>query len=195
MESGQTPEPGSGQHYANVDFEEYSAVKPKDHLPDAGSFEHGRTSSQFPQGMFDLRYRTRLSPPFRKSGFEFDRIKVPMKDAYGVKTEMSEKEYLLVGNESLQKNVDQINSQRSEDDIDNSEILIKEQKWLKRRRKMMRIFGEDSLEAELENKDDELLEGGKVDSKKTGKESTSDKTKKNPSKDTVGVKAVTKIKN
>lgn len=148
LHSGQADAPGSEQYYANVDFEEYSGVRPKNHLPNASSYHQGRNAPHLPDDMFDLSYKTRLNPAFRKSGFEFDMIKVPRKDAYGVKTAMSEKDYLLVGNDSLLKNVDQINSQRSEEDIEMSETLIKEQKILKRRQKMIKIFGEKSLEAD-----------------------------------------------
>ena len=145
-ENTNTLEPGAEQYYANVDFEEYSQVQPKEYMPNG--FEAGKNSSKLPADMFDLSYQPTITHPFRKSGFEFDLINIPPEDSYGVKTAMSEKEYLLVGNESLQKSVDQINSTKTQDDIEISEILIKEQQQLKRRQKMMKMFGEDVLEAD-----------------------------------------------
>ena len=85
-------------------------------------------------------------------------------DVYGVQTEMSEKSYLLAGNNSLQKNVDQINAEKTAEDIEMSEALINEQKQLRRKQRMQKTFGDDSLELALLENDSEKTE--KISDKK-----------------------------
>lgn len=96
--------------------------------------------------MFENSYNPSIRTPFRKIGAEFDAIDIPSKDAYGVNSGMSDKEYLLVSRKLLQKNVDQINVERSGNDIKNSEILIEEGREIKRKERMKNIFGRDSIE-------------------------------------------------
>ncbi len=103
---------------------------------------------QFPAEMFENNYTPPISSPFRRIGAEFDAIDVPTQDAYGVKAGISDKEYLSVSRKLLQKNVDQINKERTSDDVENSEILISEQRKLKRKEKMIRIFGQESVTVE-----------------------------------------------
>jgi|GEM_PF-1187268 len=192
-ENSNTLEPGSEQYYANVDFEEYSQVQPKEYMPNGS--EVARNSSKLPPDMFELNYRAKLSPPFRKSGFEFDLINIPPQDSYGVKTAMSEKEYLLVGNKSLQKSVDQINATKSKEDVEISEILIKEQRQLKRRQKMIKMFGEDSLpldSAKSKNKGEDVKAKSDAKDKMANKkqDKSADKTTQNAPADATKNKAM-----
>ncbi len=142
----------SGQnknYYAYVDVTKFDEKTPQYYFPNGESYEQEvakNPSNSLPQNMFDVSYNTALYPPFRRIGAEFDRIEVPEKDAYGVKTAMSEKPYLLAGNDSLQKNIDQIISEKNADEIEFSETLIREQKQLKRKEKMVKIFGRNSVE-------------------------------------------------
>ena len=128
------------QYYANVDLEEYEQTLPRNFFPDGQVHQKGKSQNSLPRNIFKIRYYTKLSPPFRRSGVDFDAIRVPPQDAYGVTTAMSDKEYLLVGNGSLQKNIDQINSGRNSEDVEMSKILIKEQRQLRRRQKMVKVF-------------------------------------------------------
>lgn len=107
---------------------------------------------QAPVEMFENSYSPSIAVPFRKIGAEFDTIDVPSQDAYGIKSGMSQKEYLLGSRKLLQKNVDQINGQRTSDDVDNSETLINEQRKLKRRVRMIKAFGQESVTVEDEAK-------------------------------------------
>lgn len=136
---------------------------------------------QFPVEMFENNYNPPINSPFRKIGAEFDAIDVPRQDAYGVKAGMSEKEYLLVSRKLLQKNVDQINKQRTPDDVENSEILISEQKKLKRKEKMIKIFGQESVTVEDEAKSSAASKSGDGKNKKSkddaGKNKVVDKDK------------------
>lgn len=134
------------QYYASVDPDEYAETPPRNFLPNGEVYEQGKNAPEaLAKNIFNISYRTALSPPFRKSGIEFDSINIPPQDSYGVITAMSEKEYLLVGNNSLQKNIDYINNSRSSEDVEMSQILIKEQRQLRRKQKMIKAFGFDSV--------------------------------------------------
>lgn len=143
------------QYYANVDSDDFAKAKPKSFYPDSKVYQQGKNAPKsVPDNMFSIPYQTRLSPAFRKSGFEFDLIKIPPRDSYGVITAMSEKKYPLVGNASLQKNIDKIKAEKSAEDIANSEILIKEQKQLRRRNQMIKAFGRDYLRDDNEKREE-----------------------------------------
>jgi hypothetical protein len=117
-------------------------------------------ANPLPENMFEISYYTALHPPFKKFGFEFDQIAIPPRDVYGINTELAEKPYLLSGNKALQKSIDQVIREKTAQDVENSEILIKEQKQLKRKQKMIRIFGdEEQLESsplETKNQSDKV---------------------------------------
>jgi hypothetical protein len=106
-------------------------------------------------GVFDISYNTAEHLPFRRAGVEFDDIEVPDYDVYGVPTKMSDKSYLFPGNASLEKNINHISSAQNPEDIENSETIIKEQRLLKRKQKMIKIFGSDFVElASLEKSEE-----------------------------------------
>lgn len=99
---------------------------------------HGQmNSNRLPEDMFELNYRTANHLPFSAIGSDFDAIKIPQEDAHNVKTEIANKPYLLVESSSIQSAADKINSNRSDLDIKESEILIKEVKKLKREKNML----------------------------------------------------------
>ena len=155
---------GSSEYYANVEAKDYKGTRMQKFLPDNDDYARARSSpSNLPNDIFDITYNTTISPPFSKSGAEFDNINIPLFDAYGVKTEMSEKEYLFAGNDSLQKNIDQINSQKDQQDAEISEILIKEKRELRRRDKVIKIFGKNSsaLDSKPDSKPDSKLNSNK----------------------------------
>jgi len=164
--------PGYG-YYAYVDVAKFGEKIPQAYLPNGESYEQERSknpSNSLPSNMFEVSYNTTLYPPFHRVGAEFDGIKIPAADVYGVKTEMSEKSYLLAGNDSLQKNIDYTIAAKTDDDIEISEILIREQKQLKRKQKMLKIFGQDSVEmASLEEISNSENESGKKSKAKSAK--------------------------
>ena len=178
-------------YYAYVDVEQFGDKLPQNYLPNGEVYERSREniSENAARNIFDIAYNTTLFPPFRRAGLEFDRIAIPEKDASGVKTEMAEKPYLLAGNVSLQKAVDKINAEKTAEDIEISEALVAEQKQLRRKQKMLKIFGKDSVElAELEKKPEK--KSAETSDKKTDKNSdaTENKTptpdlKKDPQED------------
>ena len=137
-----------GGYYAYVDIKKFGARTPRNYFPNAEVYQKSEVfnpTKRLPEDMFYLSYNTDLYPPFSRSGLEFDNIKVPNKDVYGVKTELAEKQYLLAGNGAIQKTVDDIHSKRKKEDVEFSKILIKEQKRLRRREKMIKIIGSDNF--------------------------------------------------
>lgn len=149
-------------YYAYVDVNKFNDKAPETYLPNGESYEQTRgsnPSNSVPPDMFEITYNLGLYPAFRRAGAEFDRIEIPPEDVYGVKTKLSDKEYLLAGNDSMQKAVDQINAQKTAQDIANSEILIAERKALRRKQQMQKTFGESEMTMAS-------LDAEKVDSKK-----------------------------
>lgn len=162
-ESGAAADPSlpNSEYYAYVDVSKFGEKFPQKYLPDGEAYEQNRArspSNSLPPDVFEVSYNIGIHPPFRKVGAEFDGINIPESDIYGVKTKALEKPYLLVGNNSLQKNIDHIEAARTAEDVEFSEILMKEQKQLRRKGKMIKIFGDDSIElASLEKKSDRKI--------------------------------------
>lgn len=182
-DSGRTPPSGrevydGNSYYAYVDSNKFAEDRiPQQFLPNGESYQSSMTSGPartLPDDMFDIVYNTNLYPPFERFGAEFDAINIPEYDVYGVKTVMSDKTYLLAGNRSLQKNIDQINSSRTKTDIEMSQTLIKEQKILQQKQRMIKTFGRASIEIKSLPKDKKIAKG---DDKKLSM-NASDKTNK-----------------
>lgn len=128
--------------------------------PSAETYQQVRSnpSNKLPTDIFETHYYTRPYPPSQYADKDFDRLFIPSYDAYGVPTALSKKSYLLTGNNTLQKSIDQINVTRTDYDIMNSETLVSEQKELRRQQKMIKIFGSaDPVEFDYEYL--EYLEG------------------------------------
>lgn len=92
---------------------------------------------RIPPDIFELHYSTTPYPPFNIAGAEFDNIYIPKEDAYGIKSELSHKQYKLAGNDNLQRSLD--NFYRSKEDLELSKILIQEQKTALREEKLKKI--------------------------------------------------------
>jgi len=132
---------------AKVDTSKLQNIRPQNFTPDAQTFNDGQAfvaKNNLPADIFDLIYITETSPPFAVSGLTFDVIQIPERDFFGVKSTLNDKKYLLVGNEALQRNIDQINDGRTQDDIELSEIIIREQKEIRKQRKIAKVFSEDA---------------------------------------------------
>jgi hypothetical protein len=137
----------NGDYQPYKDVAKFGDVQSQIYLPSVEVYEQqgAKASNSLPSDMFYITYKTDLYPPFRPVGSEFDSIPIPPQDAYGVRTEMSQKPYLLVGNDSLQRSIDKINGERTRSDTKISEILIKEQRQQKQKEKMAKIFGQEEI--------------------------------------------------
>ena len=117
---------------------------PKQYLPNHTTIDElsrNNPANNVPPDIFEVRYSSINNPPFSNSGAEFDMVMVPSYDAYGNKSIVSEKKYLLIANNEIQNVVTKINEKRSEDDLEFSKILIKEKKQKIKQRKNEQIFG------------------------------------------------------
>jgi hypothetical protein len=133
----------SGDYYPYADVTKFGEKIPQSYLPGSETYDLSRNnnSSSLPADVFELKYNLALSPQFRRIGLEFDNIKIPEADVYGVKTAMSDKTYISPGGEILQKTIDKVEADKSEEDADMSQILVAEKKQISRKKKMEKIFG------------------------------------------------------
>ncbi len=149
--------------YPYVDIAKFGEKFPQSYAPNAETYEQLRAanpSNSLPPNIFEVTYNTALYPPFQRIGAEFDTIQVPVADVYGVKTAMSDKAYLLAGGDAMKRSIDLINNEKTAQDVEISEVLIKEKKRLERERKTAKIFGiQDQVElASLEKKGEKKIE-------------------------------------
>lgn len=122
------------EYYPYVDIAEIGDA-PKEIFPNRETYEQAKASnppSSLPVNIFDLSYNLALYPPFHRIGAEFDVISVPKSDAFGVNTELADKSYLLAGNNSLQRAVDAINTNKSAEDVEITKMLVSEKKKIQR---------------------------------------------------------------
>jgi hypothetical protein len=137
---------------ASVNTAKFALKQEEDFSPDEQNLAAAKAAGQnkLPDDMFDLVYNPAINTPFVVSGLEFDTIKIPDRDYYGVASTLNDKRYLLAGNQILQKNIDDVIKSQSAEDIEFSEVLIKEQRQLKKQQKLAKIFGDDSSFTEKE---------------------------------------------
>lgn len=135
----------SDSYYPYVDIAKFGEKQPQVYLPNAEFYGQARgnnPSNTLPPDIFVISYKTPLSPPFRRIGAEFDTIRIPPYDVYGVKTAMSDKTYLLPGGQAMQKAVDLIDDQKARNDDEISSILVNEKKQIIRKKKAVTMLGE-----------------------------------------------------
>lgn len=127
---------------AFVDTSNITLPQPEEALPGEQESMAIPLNASLPNNMFDLIYVTELHPAFRVRGAEFDAITIPPKDAYGIPTELEDKDYLLVGNLNLQQDLDQINAKRSHLDNQVSLAFIKTLREARREQMLKQILKE-----------------------------------------------------
>lgn len=121
---------------ATIDTSQIKMPKPPEEFsPDMSTFEQRRNIRQLPDDAFEINYSLQNYPAsYRRAKLSFDDITIPTQDAFGIKTELGEKNYVLVGNKTLQQNVDFIGQNRDTIDKEVSIDLITEQKEEQRRK-------------------------------------------------------------
>ncbi|MBL6664978.1 MAG: hypothetical protein ISQ34_03950 [Rickettsiales bacterium] len=137
------------QYYPYFDIRKFGQKTPKVHLPNMEVYDKTRfqnPSNQTPPDIFEVTYDNRQYRPFKYQGARFDAIAIPPTDIYGVETSMTNKEYLLAGNNSVQNSIENMKSNRESFDTQNSAILIAEQKNIRHEKKTIKIFGKHVLE-------------------------------------------------
>lgn len=114
----------------------------------------------FSPDIFDIVYEPRYYKTFTYQGARFDQIRIPIRDKYGVDTSLARKEYLMSGNNALQNSIDLVRKNRTKEDVENSKIIIKEQKALRQKQDMINIFGYDAvmIREEIDNQKNQEIE-------------------------------------
>lgn len=171
----------TGSYYGYIDVNKFNDEKmPQNFLPDGALYLKAspyNPSNSVPNGIFDIVYNTDLHPPFRKAGIEFDNIQIPDRDSYGVSTQTSQKSYIFVGNDTLQKNIDHVNRTRTKEDLEVIQEFISEKKNIRRQKQAKNQI--DSFEvARLEDSGnyDEKNSGEKIEDKKKSSDEFSKNT-------------------
>ena len=163
---------GDSNYYPYFDTEKFGESAPKNYLPNGEFYEASRInnpSNSLSSNIFEVTYETTPHPPFQKVGKEFDWINIPDSDIYGVSTNMAEKSYMVAGVDAVNKSINFIKSQRSDDDLSDSDILIKEKKALKRQKRIASLSDDDFTIKETKVEDN---------IEKNDKKSSTTKTKK-----------------
>lgn len=171
-------------NFAHSDISKFGQKYSKHHLPNGETYQQLRArnpSNSLPKDIFEITYNRVGYKSFKKNNQEFDNIAIPKNDAYGVTTNLAKKPYLLVGNNVLQNTVDHMRSSRNKYDVENSKIIITEQKKLRRQQKMIKIFGNSNfLDQDLSNKEPITKES--KENAKNSDEIATNKAQSQPSK-------------
>lgn len=134
---------------ANVETQKI-IIKPKKFFgPTMNDYNRSLANSRnrvIPADIFEIKYNINQFPPFKTTGVEFDKIRIPSQDAYGINSDLNQKEYKIAQISYLQRSIDNYDKNRTNEDLEFSKILIKEQKNLIRQKKSMEIFGNNSEE-------------------------------------------------
>jgi hypothetical protein len=101
---------------------------PEEFTPNVETLTNGQ-GRQLPENMFHISYNLNNFPEsYGRQKLSFDDINIPQQDAFGVRTELGEKNYQLIGNRTLQQDIDFTKQLISKDDLEISSELIKQEK-------------------------------------------------------------------
>jgi len=153
------------QYYPYADIAKLGDNPRENFLPNGEVYQQIKERNpqeSLPSDMFFITYNTNNHPQYSYDGSEFDAIVIPPQDAYGVKTELLQKPYMMAGNNNVQRSVDRLQKRLNEENIELSKTIISEKKQLRRQQKMVKIFGEN----DLENSKILVVEQNKTDTKK-----------------------------
>lgn len=117
--------------------------KPRMFLPNMTTFKEGREkvfSNKIPADIFEIKYNTSQHPPFQISGINFDLIHIPEKDAHGILSTLEEKIYPLPPRNIVAKNVQQLLSRRTREDVDFSQELISENELIRKQIQVNKLY-------------------------------------------------------
>ncbi len=107
---------------------------PEDFLPNAETLLQGQTT-QLPEDMFAISYNLQNFPDsYGRPRLSFDDIAIPNRDAFGVETELGEKNYQLISHKTLQRDIDFTKQLTDKEDAGISTQLIQEEKQAKRKK-------------------------------------------------------------
>jgi hypothetical protein len=157
---------------ASIDTSKIVMPKPpEEFLPDAQTLMQGG-GQKLPDNMFEVSYNLFNFPEsYGRPRVSFDDINIPKHDAFGVRTELGEKNYQLVGNRTLQRDIDFTKQLSSQEDREVSLELIKQEKRARKKGKPKANEKEPEIKfEEIKNNPDKITNDEKTPEK------TEDKT-------------------
>ncbi len=136
-------------YYAYADIAKLGDNPQQNFMPNGEVYQQTKQhnpSNQLPEDMFVVSYNTEPHPQYSYKKYEFNNIEIPNQDAYGVKTQLLQKPYMIAGNDNLQRSVDHLQKRINDENIELSKTIIAEKKQIRRQQKMAKTFGQDDLE-------------------------------------------------
>jgi len=157
---------------ATIDTSKITMPKPPEEFtPNIQTLTNGQ-GRQLPEDMFYISYNLNNFPEsYGRQKLSFDDINIPKQDAFGVRTELGEKNYQLIGNRTLQQDIDFTKQLTNKSDQEISSELIKQEKQIRRSKK-----------AEAKNTEDEQATDDQVDEYKNNVSTKKYPTKKEDNK-------------
>lgn len=146
-----------GLQNAYVDTSKLKLPKPPEEFtPNMQTFTEGKNNTRvIPDDVFMVSYTSENYPDsYKKPGVNFDNIIIPAHDAFGIETDLGEKDYTQVGQIGLQRNIDYIRTHFSSEDKEVLRIFVKEQKEAKYKKRLKQKQKEEA-KIDDENVNDE----------------------------------------
>lgn len=162
--------------YSYVDVDKFAEKK---YFPDKDYYEQMKVynpSNILADDIFVPRYNTVLASKFHHTGSEFDRIKTPAYDAYSISAILSNKNYVMIGNDAMQNSIDIVNDSRDRRDLLASKIIIKEQREIKQKQRMEKYFGDNDSPLEIIGDKDNIAKEKKDEKAKSSAAKKTDKS-------------------
>lgn len=116
---------------------------PRQFFPDRSTVDqlaNNNPANSVPTDIFEIKYNLANHPPYTYTGAQFDLIEVPNSDAYGNTSISNNKQYVMIDNSDIQNSINKINSDRSEENLEFSKILIAEKKNQIKQKRVQQLF-------------------------------------------------------
>ena len=144
---------------ALIDNSQTATFKTKqDFLPNGDTLLQNQVR-QFPEDMFLVNYNMQNFPDsYGRSRLSFDDITIPSRDAFGVETDLGEKNYQLINHKILQRDIDFAKQLSGKEDREISSQLIEEEKQAKRKKYLSQKAGNKVVDKADDKKADSKAE-------------------------------------
>lgn len=116
---------------------------PRQFLPDRSTVDqlaNNNPANSVPTDIFEIKYNLANHSPYTYTGAQFDLIDVPNTDAYGNTSISNNKNYVMIDNSDIQNSINKINSDRTEENLEFSKILIAEKKNQIKQKRAQQLF-------------------------------------------------------
>lgn len=116
---------------------------PRQFFPDRSTVDqlaNNNPANSVPADIFEIKYNLANHPPYTYTGAQFDLIEVPNTDAFGNSSISNNKHYVMIDNSDIQNSINKINSDRTEENLEFSKILIAEKKNQIKQKRTQQLF-------------------------------------------------------